>query len=181
MTVKAKKLKEQKVKAVEQIKEKIAASKLMVLTDYRGMSMKQMTELRKKLRENDAEFKVLKNTYVVKALPSDLSSLADSFAGSIAVLFGFSDVVAPAKTLVTFIGENEKPVLLQGVVENQVYKDSQIKALAKLPSKQELIAKTVGAFKSPLYGLVSVTQGPIRKLVYGLDAIRKQKSEGGEK
>ncbi|MBI5701869.1 50S ribosomal protein L10 [Candidatus Saganbacteria bacterium] len=174
-------VKESKKKAVKEIREKINSSKILILTDYRGMTVKQVTELRRKLRANKAEYKVFKNTLVAKALPEGLSSLGTQLIGQVAIIFGSDEVVMPAKTLMQFIGEHEKPGLLVGVVENQIYADKQIKELAKLPSKQELLSKVVGAMKSPLYNIVSVMQGPLRKFVYALDEIRKQKSQGGEK
>jgi len=180
MAIKAKALKEKKVTKVKEIQEILKLSKMMILTEYKGMSVKQLTELRRELRKNKAEYKVFKNTFVIKALPQELGALADSLAGPVAIVFGFDDISAPAKTLVKYIGENEKPVLLCGVIENQICKDSQIKELAKLPSKQELLAKVVGGMKAPLYGLVNVTQGPLRKFVYALSAIKDKKSQGGE-
>lgn len=178
--VKAKVLKEFKKVKVKAIKEKIELAKIMILTDYKGMSVKQITELRRELRKNKAEYRIYKNTFVVKALPSELAALAEKLSGSIAIVFGFDDISAPAKSIVKFMGENEKPGLIAGVFENKVFQQEQVLELAKLPSRLELLAKVVGGLKSPLYGLVNVTQGPLRKFVYALNAIKDKKSQGGE-
>lgn len=182
MTVKARTLKEKKVKAIEAIKEKISSSSVIILTNYRGMTVKQVTELKRALRAQDAEYKVYKNTLVEKALPQELIGLKDHLKGPIAIVFGKGDIGAPAKVVIKFLGDNERPLVISGVVENQIFLEKQIKELAKLPSKLELIAKVIGGMKSPLYGLVNVTQGPIRKLVYALNSIKEKKeSQGGEK
>lgn len=181
MTVKAKTIKPEKKQSIKVIKEKIEASNVIILTNYIGMTVKQITELRRKLRAHDAEYKIFKNTLVEKALPDELSGLKGKFAGPIAMVFGKGDLSAPAKELVKFMGENEKPLLLCGVVENNIYEEKGIKEIAKLPGRQELLSKVVGGLKAPLYGIVNVTQGPLRKFVYALEAIKKQKSEGGEK
>ncbi|OGC08215.1 50S ribosomal protein L10 [candidate division WOR-1 bacterium RIFOXYD2_FULL_36_8] len=181
MTVRTKHLKQQKVEKVSDIKERIASSNVIILTDYQGMTVKQLTELRKKLYQNDAEFTVVKNRYFIKALPEKLSSLEAKLKGTIATLFGSKDLISPVKTLMDFIGENEKPKIIAGVVEDEICDDNKIKTLSKLPGKKELLSKVVGGLKSPLYNVVSVMQGPIRKLVYAMDDLRKKKSEGGEK
>lgn len=175
MTVRAKSLKEKKVKAIDKIKGKIAESNVIILTDYSGLSVKQITDLRRKLRPHNAEYRVFKNTLMVKALPAEMTSLTEMFSGPIAVIFGKGELSAPAKELVKFIGENEKPKLLSGVVESVIFSDKQIKELSKLPSRSELLAKVVGGVKSPLYGIVSVLHGPLRKLVYTLVAIKDKK------
>lgn len=178
MAIKAKEIKESKKQAVKTIKEKIDRSKLLILTDYRGMTVKQVTELKRNLRKEKAEYKVYKNTLVVKSLPESLSSLEEKLLGPIAIVFGYEDVAMPAKALFKFISDNEKPKVIGGVVESEICHEGKIKDLSKLPSKIELLAKVIGGMKSPLYNLVSVLHGPLRKFVYVLDAVKKQ---GGEK
>lgn len=175
MTVRAKSIKEKKVKAIDEIKGRIAESSVIILTDYSGLSVRQITELRRKLRPHKAEYCVFKNTLMVKALPEGMMPLTELFKGPIAVIFGKGEVSAPAKELIKFVSENEKPKLLSGVVESIIFSDKQIKELAKLPGRNELLAKVVGGFQAPLYGIVLVLHGPLRKLVYVLDAVQKKK------
>lgn len=179
MTTKAKTIKPAKKAAVKTIKEKIDTSNIMILTDFRGMTVKQVTELRKKLRGHKAEYRVFKNTLVVKALPEGMASLKDQLTGPVAIVFGFDDIVMPAKELVKFIHDNEKPRLIGSVIEKQVCGEKEVNQLSKLPSRQELLSKVVGGLKAPLYNLVSVLHGPLRKFVYALDAVKKQKENTG--
>lgn len=177
MTTKIRAAKEEKVK---KIKEKIAAAKLVVLTDYSGMSVKQITGLRRKLDESKAEYRVFKNTLMGWALPDTMSDLKPSLNGTVAVLFGYEDIVLPLKTLVKFSEDEEKPKVIKGLVEGVLYEKDKIVALSKLPSREELLAKLVGQLQSPIYGLVNVLAGNLRKLVYALNAIKDKKVQGGE-
>jgi large subunit ribosomal protein L10 len=171
--------KTKKAVKIKSIKEKIEAAKVWIMTDYRGMSVKEITELRKKLRASNAEYKVIKNTLAIRALPEQHASVKDVFAGPMAVVFGYDDVVAPSKILQAFIKEAEKPKVLGGVVEGKYFEEKGIASLAKLKGKKELLAGVVGGLKSPLFNLVNVLQGNLRKLVYVLNAV-KDKKQGGE-
>ncbi|MFA4905922.1 MAG: 50S ribosomal protein L10 [Candidatus Margulisiibacteriota bacterium] len=175
--VKVKPEKEQKIK---DIGDKLGRSKLVILTDYQGMTVKQITDLRRKLDQHQAEYRVFKNTLTIRALPEDKAPLKEHLSGTCAMLFGFGDVVMPAKTLVNFIAEAEKPRIIGGLMDGQFLPEAQIKSLAKLPSREELLAKVVGGMQAPIRGLVNVLQGNLRKLVYALNAVKDKKSQGGE-
>ncbi|OGC33395.1 50S ribosomal protein L10, partial [candidate division WOR-1 bacterium RIFOXYB2_FULL_48_7] len=132
--------------------------------------------LRKNLRAENAELKVIKNTLIERAVKeTGLDGLADSLKGPTILLLGYKDAVTPLKVLVKFIKDNEKGEIRQGVVDKNLYGKSDLGAIAKLPSKDVLIGKAVGGLKSPLYGLVNVLHGPIRKVVYALNAIKDKK------
>jgi len=173
-------IKEKKAVAIKKIKEKIDTAKVWIMTDYRGMTVKEITDLRRKLRACKAEYRVVKNTFTVRALPEAHASLKPMLKGTMAVVFGFEDMVEPAKVLAAFIKEAEKPKILGGVVEGQYFEEKGITALAKLKSKEELRADVVGRLKSPLFGLVNALQGNIRKLVYALNAVKDKRLQGGE-
>jgi large subunit ribosomal protein L10 len=171
---------ENKKKKVEALKEKMALAKLLILSDFRRFTVKEITTLRKKLRAENSEYKVAKNTLLVKAAEAaGFPELKKHLQGTTAVLFGYGDPVTSVKTLVNFLKEIEKGEVRAGVVENAVIETEQIQALAKLPSKEILIAKVVGGLKSPLYGLVNVLVGPMRKLVYALNAVKEKKEKEG--
>ena len=168
-----------KSKVVEGLKEKISRSKLLVLSDYLGFSVKEMTQLRKLLRAENSELKVIKNTLVERAVKeSGLGELQGHLKGPTAVILGYQDTVAPLKVLVKFIKDAEKGTIRIGVLEKKVFSRGDLTAISKLPSREVLLAKVVGSLQSPIVGLVNVLQGPIRKLVYTLDAIKAKK--GGE-
>jgi large subunit ribosomal protein L10 len=167
-----------KVAKVEDIRAKIKESQIMILTDYRGMTVKEITDLRKQLRKENAEFLVLKNTLTQIALAEiGLEGVRKFLSGPLAIVFGYKDPVSPAKILVKFSSEAEKPVIKGASLAEKILEEAEVKKLSKLPSREELIAKVVGGIKSPLYGLVMVTSGPLRKLVYALNAVKESKQK----
>ena len=169
-----------KVQVVKDLKEKIEKSVATVVTDYKGMSVAEISALRKKLRESNVEYLVVKNTMFKRALKdAGLADLAEHVEGPVAVAFAGADPVSPAKILTESFEDIEKPKLKVGVIENKIADQKLLAHLAKLSSREQLIAKVVGGIKSPLQGLVMVLSGVPRKFVYVLDAIKKQK-EGGE-
>jgi large subunit ribosomal protein L10 len=166
----------EKRKVVDDLKERISRARVMIISDYLGFSVKEVTDLRKKLRAEDSELKVIKNTLIERAVAeSGYEELKEHLKGSTAVLLGYRDAVAPLKVLVKFIRDSDKGKIRAGVVENKVFGQSDLNAIAKLPSKEVLIAKVIGGLQAPIYGLVNVLQGPIRKLVYALNAIKDKK------
>ncbi len=168
-----------KSKVVDELKEKISRSNLVVITDYLGYSVKQMTELRKKLRAEDAEMTVVKNTLIERAVvASGLDDLKGHLKGPTVVVLGYKDTVTPLKVLVKFVKDAEKGAIRVGAVDKKVFGSKDLEAISKLPSREILIAKVVGGLQSPISGFVNVLQGPVRKLVYALDAIKAKK--GGE-
>jgi large subunit ribosomal protein L10 len=169
----------EKRKSVDGLKQKIAKANLVLISEYLKFTVKEFTDLRRKLRAEESEIKVMKNTLIRKAVvESGFPQVAEHITGSTAIILGYKDAVSPLKILVKFIKENEKGAVRVGVVEKNVYVEKELNELAKLPAKEVLIARVVGGFQAPLYGLVNVLQGPIRKLVYVLDAIKTKK--GGE-
>ena len=169
----------EKSKVVESLKENISRSKLVVLTDYLGFSVKEMTDLRRKLRAENSEVRVIKNTLVQRAVKeSGLGELAGHLKGPTAVILGYKDTVTPLKVLVKFIKDAEKGTIRIGVVDNKVFSQGDLTAISKLPSREVLLAKVVGSLQSPITGLVNVLQGPIRKLVYTLNAVKDKQEQG---
>ncbi|MDD4178952.1 MAG: 50S ribosomal protein L10 [Candidatus Margulisbacteria bacterium] len=167
----------EKSKVVESIKEKLGRSKVVLLSNYQGMTVKDVTDLRKKLRVEDAELRVVKNTLLLRAFEqAGIAGLKEHFAGSTAVILGYKDAVTPLKIFVKLMKDSEKGALRAGLVEKDVYGEKELREIAKLPSKEVLLGKVVGGLNAPIYGLVNVLQGPIRKLVYALDAVKAKKS-----
>ena len=169
--------KAEKVEKVKNIKEKIAASSSLILTDYRGMTANQITDLRKKLHPLSAEYEVVKNRLGKLALQKDEEiKLKDLLKGPTAVAYGRGDPALPAKVIYEFIEEHSKPLVKGGIIEGKFQDAAAIKMLSKLPSREVLIAKVVSGMASPIYSLVYVLSGTIRKLVYVLDAIKISKA-----
>jgi len=169
--------KQQKTKVIKDIKEKFEKSKVIILTDYKGLKMSQLSDLRKKLRKIDAEYKVFKNTMINLAIKDKaIEGFVSLLNGSTALLFGYKDPVMPAKTLSKFIGENgDRPSIKGGLLDGSFIDSKAISVLAKLPSREQLLAKVLGGMQAPVYNFVCDLQGIIRKFVYALNAVKEKK------
>ncbi len=170
----------QKEEAVKNLTEKFRSAKSVVFTDYRGMTMNQLSTLRDKLTSAEAQFIVTKNTLMnISLKEAGLSGeTANITKGPTATLFGFGDEILPIKTLAKALKDNQVGEVKGGFLNGEFMEAISITRLAELPSKLELQAKIVGSISSPLYGLVTVLEGNLRNLVFALDQIRI--SKGGE-
>jgi large subunit ribosomal protein L10 len=169
----------QKEETVQQLQEKLAKANSIVFADYKGMTMTQLSGLRKDLKEMSAEFMVTKNNLLKIALKESKMEVSDDIlAGPIATLFSFGDEISPIKVLTKAIKDNQVGKVIGGVMEGEVLDQAKVNKLAQLPSKDELRAKVVGGLGAPLYGIVGVLQANLRNLVYVMDQVRIQK--GGE-
>ncbi len=167
---------EEKVQIVAEIKEKLSNSSSAILVDYRGLNVEEVTQLRKEFRENGVDYKVYKNTLTeLAAKELELDELIPFLKGPTAIAFGVEDPVAPAKILADSIKKLKKMEFKVGVVEGSVIDVDGIKALADLPSREELIAKMLGSMNAPITGMVSVLGGTLRSLLYTLNAVKEQK------
>lgn len=163
------KTRQQKEEAVVKLSEKIGKAKSIVFTDYKGLSMKQLSDLRDKLRDVNGEFTITKNTLLKRALP--ISELE----GPTATLFAYDDEISPIKILVKALKDAALGKVKGGFLGIAVLDESNILKLAALPTKDELRGQTVGVLVAPLQGMVSVLQGNLVKLVYALSEIHKSK------
>ncbi len=173
----------QKEETVVKLTEKFAKAKSVVFADYQGLTMSQLSDLRNKLRDQQAEFTITKNTLLSRALPaSNVELPASSLNGPTATLFSFDDEISPIKTLVKSLKEAGKGKVKAGFLGEEYLSFDKIIQLSSLPSKDELRAKTVGVLVAPLQGIVGVLQANLRNLVYALSEITRlseQKSKGG--
>ena len=166
---------------VAQIKEQLESAKGVVLTSYKGLTVAQDTELRRELREAGVSYHVVKNTMLrIAAKEAGIEGIEEHLEGTTAFAFSTEDAVAPAKVICGFIKKNkledaEVLTVKVGMVEGKVIGVDEVKALAALPSREELIAKLLGSMNAPISNTVNVLQGVIRNAVYVLDAIRSQK------
>lgn len=162
--------------AVSELVEKLGQAQGVVLTDYRGISVNKMSDLRRQLRQAGVELKVVKNTLTKRAADQlGISGLDQFLEGPTALAYSLTDPVAPAKQISEFIKTSKILEIKAGLVEGKVISASGVQALADLPSREVLIAQVVGTMAAPLSGFLNVLQGPIRKLGYALEAVRKQK------
>lgn len=173
--------KEKKPEIVDWVSEKLSRAEIVIVTDYRGLTVADMTELRRKLREQGIEYHVVKNTlagFAAKAAAKP--GLSEYLEGPTAIAFGYDDVVQPAKVFQEFLRTSETTLSIKGgLLGEKPLTSAEIIALAKLPPKEELIGKVVGLVQSPLYGLVNVLSGNLRGLVGVLQARVNQMEQGG--
>ena len=153
---------------VSEIVEKLNNSSSAVVVDYKGLTVAEVTELRKVMREAGVDYKVYKNTLVRRAAQEvGIEQFNDELlVGTNAIAFGYEDPVAPARILKKFIETHPKMKLKMGVVEGEFYDEAKIMELANIPSREELIAKLLGSLKAP-----------VSNFVYLVDAIAKKHEE----
>lgn len=167
----------EKEAVVSELQEKFSKAQSVIVADYRGLNVAEVTELRKKLREAGVEYKVVKNTLTSRAAKAaNIDGLDQFLSGPTALAFGFTDVVAPAKILADFAKDHKKLELKGGVLEGKIIDLTAVKELASLPSREALLGQVAGLLQAPIRGLVTVLSGPLRNAVYALEAIRKQKA-----
>lgn len=151
---------------VEEIAGKLKDSASTVVVEYRGLSVAEVTELRRELRNEGVEFKVYKNSMVSRAADTaELADLKDSLTGPNAIAFS-DDAIAPSRVLVKFAKKHQALVVKAGVVEGNVVDLSTIEKLSDLPNREGMISMILGMFQSP-----------VRKFAYLLSAVRDQKEE----
>ena len=157
---------EQKEKEVKELADKLKEAKMVLLTDYRGINVADVTKLRADLRNTNSEYKVIKNNIIKRALDANgESGLDDLLEGPTALVIGTEDYLEPSKVIYNFSKNNEFYKIKGGIIEGKVMTAEEIITLAKLPSRQELMAKLAGALL-----------GNITKLAVALDAVREQKA-----
>jgi large subunit ribosomal protein L10 len=167
--------KEQKVEQVELLTEKLKKAKVAVLTDYRGLKVSQIQELRGKLRGGDVEYRVVKNTLARRAAEAaGYPALQADIKGPVAIAFGYDDDLgAPAKLINEFIRATRlKLEVVGGLVEGRVFSPEQVKQLADLPSREVLIAQLLGTLQSPVAQLVGIMQTPLQQVMGVLNAYK---------
>jgi len=169
-------------KVLEQNKQKVAdvaeclkTSAAGVFVDYRGLTVEEDTQLRVELRKAGVEYKVIKNTLLDFASKEvGLEELEPTFHGPTALATHPTDLIAPAKVLSEFAKKHKVMEIKSGFIEGKPVNASEVSALADLPSKEELIAKTLRGFNAPISGFVNVLNGNIRGLVCALSAIAEK-------
>jgi len=168
-----------KIQEVELLTEKIEQAKGIFLTDFTGLTVEEMTDLRARLRKENIMYRVTKNTLMKRALEkAGHSGKLDSYLeGPTGLAFGFEDPVSPAKILKTFAKEKQKLKLKASLIEGQVFGAEETERLAELPSKQELQAQLLAVLNAPATQLVRALTGNMTKLLYALQALKEKKEK----
>ncbi|MFO7653409.1 MAG: 50S ribosomal protein L10 [Candidatus Krumholzibacteriia bacterium] len=168
----------EKVAEVEAIADKLRGAQSLVLADYTGLSVAQMTDFRSRCRAQNVDCRVVKNRLArIAAERVEMTALLDHLTGPTALVIGPASQVDPAKIVIDFAKDNEKLAVKGGIVAGQYIDPDQVAALSKVPSKDELIARMMGSINSPLSGVVYVVNGVMTSLARALDAVARQKAE----
>lgn len=166
----------QKKELVEELREKFLASKIVVLTDYKGLNVVRLNDLRRKLKAAGITYKVVKNTLLIRAVENtDAAGLKDHFTGPTAIAMGFDDPVSPAKILTEFAKENDKLKIRAGALGAKMLDAEAIKSLSALPSRDVLLGQLLSVMNAVPTSLVRALNNAPQRLLYALQAIKDQK------
>ena len=166
---------------VDGFREKVQEAPVLYLTDFSGLDVKSMTLLRQRLRDSGAEYLVVKNRLVKRAVADlDMPDISEALLGPTGVVLGYEGVVEPAKVVSDFAKEHDdKPVFKLGILDKKIVSAVEIQRLAKLPPREQLLAELAGALEAPMAALVSALEGKIQEMAGVLDALREQKEGQG--
>ena len=171
---------EQKVRIVDELKEAMSRCSLGVLTDYQGLSASELTILRRKLRQLNIEYRVVKNTLArFAAENADKGFLSSKFEGPVAIAFGYGDVIEPAKALLDYINSSDTNLSSRsGFLGDRLLTSEEVKTLAKIPSREVLLAQVISGMQAPIVALLNCLTSPLRDTI-GVLQNRIKQLEGG--
>lgn len=161
----------QKAAQIDVLSESLSRSQLTIITDYRGLSVVALQDLRSRLRPVEAEFKIAKNTLTrIAAERAGIEGLEPELDGPTAIMFAFGDPVAPAKVISDFVRSSRILTIRAGVMNGQVLNAADVEAISSLPPREELLGRLVGLLASPMARTVGVLSGPARSVAYVVNA-----------
>ncbi len=168
----------EKEEIISRIQDKFSQCKMIIITDFTGLNVDEINQLRRKLRECSVEYQVVKNTLLTLAAKgTDLELMGNFFVGPNALAYSLDDSISPAKILTDFSKKYPALKIKAGLLNAKVIDPTQIVLLAGLPGQEILLGKLIGAFSFPLSGLVGVLSGVQRKFLQVLEAIRLEKDD----
>ena len=169
---------EEKKKTVEELHEKFARSKVVIVTDFKGLNVPVMNDLRRKLRDAQIEYRVVKNTLLsLASRGTDVEGISHDFKGPCAIAMSYSDPVAPAKILTQFAKENSKLSIKIGVLKGRRMTLDDIKALSSLPPREVLLGQLLSVMNGVPTSLVRALSDVPRRMLNVLQAIREKKEQ----
>jgi large subunit ribosomal protein L10 len=167
---------EEKKQIVGELHEKFADATIVILTDYKGLDVTTINQLRKNLREADVEYQVVKNSLMSRASEkTNIALIKDNFKGPSAIALGYNDPVAPAKILTEFAKKNDKLEIKIGVMKDKILDLDSIKALSALPSREQLLAQVLSAINGVPTAFVRALNDVPCRLLNVLNAIKEMK------
>lgn len=167
---------------VEELKERVGRAPVLYLTDFTGLNVKAMTELRATLRKSGAEYVVVKNRLAKRVFDESetLPDIADSLVGPTGFVLGYEDAAAAAKVLSEFAkAHDKKPTVKLGVMENKILQPEQVEKIAKLPPREQLLAELAGALEAPMSMLATALEAKLQETAGLLDALKEERAKAG--
>ena len=163
---------EKKVQIIDSLKDLVAKCNIAILTDYRGLSVSEMTVLRRRLGELGVDYKVVKNTMARFAVErAGRDELATLFEGPVAIVFGYGDIIEPARALDDYIRTSKTSLRIKGgFLADRLLTSDEVAALSKLPSREILLGKVLGGMQAPTLALLACLTTPMRGIVGVLQA-----------
>ncbi len=167
-----------KKEVMENLKDKLQKASGVIVTEYQGLNVGDLNDLRSKLRKVSCEYHIIQNTLLhIASKDTDYTAIDDTLKGPTAVCFVYGDPVGPAKVIMDFKKDHEKLKVKAGLIEKKVVNENELKSLAALPNRQVLLSMLVSRMQSPIANLVYVLNGPLSKLMNVLDGISKNKAQ----
>ncbi|OGP65484.1 MAG: 50S ribosomal protein L10 [Deltaproteobacteria bacterium RBG_16_42_7] len=168
--------KEKKKQVVTELHDKFARATGIIFTDFKGLTVEEISQLRRQLRGSSLEYKVVKNTLAKKASDGTIMEVVkDAFTGPVGIAIGYDEPVSLTKRVLEFIKSNEKLKLKGGIIEGKTCKIEDIKAISELPSKEVLLAMLIGAMQSPLNKLATALNATVTHFAYAMEALKNKK------
>jgi len=167
---------------VSELRERMGRAPVLYLTDFTGLDVKAMTELRSSLRKSGAEYVVVKNRLAKRmfAESEELPDISDSLVGPTGFVFGYEDAAAAAKALSDFAKDHDKkPAFKLGVMENRILQPEQVEKIAQLPPREQLLAQLAGALEAPMSMLATALEAKLQETAGLLDALKEERDKAG--
>ena len=170
-------LKETKESIIQELTDQLDGMGVVILSDFTGMDVETATEIRNRFRESSVQYRVVKNTLARRAFDAaGFGDLNEHLSGPNGLILSEEDPVAPAKILVEFEKKWKTPTIKVGWMDSAIMTAADIRKLATLPSRDELLAQIVGGFQAPVAGMARLLTELLRKFVATLDAVAKEKA-----
>ena len=170
--------KDEKQVLIDDLHEKFGKAKAVILTEYKGLTVAEMTELRNELRKSSLEYKVIKNTLAIRASEGTHAlKLKDHLVGPTGIVLGYGDPVTPTKAVLEYAKKRDKLKVKAGIIEGQLADEKMLKAIATLPSRNELLSQMAAGFQAPASKMVRLLNATVARLGYALSSLKNKKAE----
>lgn len=169
--------KNEKGQLITELKDKFSRAKAMVFTDYKGMTVAELTELRGLLKKSSLDYSVVKNTLAkIAAADTDFAVASEVFKGPVGIAIGYDDPVLVVKKVIEFSKKNEKLRITAAVVEGKLCEKKEVAEIADLPSREVLLSMLAGAFQAPASKLAGALSATVTSFAYALEAVKAKKN-----